>query len=111
MTRGNLRRVWQLAPREHVLLDDAQGTTLRVTRGTLWITLEHDLRDVVISAGDVFTVDRPGRTIVEAQSRATVRVDLHSRGRAILRGIVRRLDRWMRAAAKAAEHRRYVPHY
>ena len=111
MVRGNLRKVWQLAAREHVLLDDAKGTTLRVTRGTLWITLEHDLRDVVISAGEAFTVDRPGRTIVEAQSRATVRVESHSRGRAILHGIARLLDRWMRAAVRAGEHRRHVPHY
>ena len=32
-------KVWDLAPGELVRLDGARGTTLRVTRGTLWITL------------------------------------------------------------------------
>src|SRR4029077_15822895 len=53
-------RTWDLAPGELVQLDGARGTTLRVTRGTLWVTLENDLRDVVLSAGDSFMVDRGG---------------------------------------------------
>ena len=65
-------KVWDLAAGELVQLDGARGTTLRVTRGTLWVTLENDLRDVVLSAGDSFTVDRGGLTIVEAQGATTV---------------------------------------
>jgi len=65
-------KVWDLAADELVKLDGARGTTLRVTRGTLWITLEDDTRDVVLKAGDVFTIDRGGLTLVEAQGRATV---------------------------------------
>ena len=53
-----------------VKLDDARGTTLRVTRGTLWVTQEHDHRDVMLNAGDVWTVERDGLTLVEAQTRA-----------------------------------------
>jgi hypothetical protein len=34
--------------------------------------LERDPRDVVLAAGDSFTIDRGGRTLVEAQSNATV---------------------------------------
>ena len=65
-------KVWDLAPDELVKLDGARGTTLRVTRGTLWITLENDTRDVVLQAGDAFTIDRGGLTLVEAQGRASV---------------------------------------
>src|SRR5512138_3692255 len=65
-------KVWDLAPEELVKLDGARGTTLRVTRGTLWITLEDDTRDVVLQAGDTFTIDRGGLTLVEAQGRSTV---------------------------------------
>ena len=111
MARGNGRNVWQLAAREHVLLDDAHGTRLRVTRGTLWITLERDPRDVVVTTGDAFTIDRPGRTIVEAQDRSTVRVDAPSRGRAIMHGIVHPLLRWLRSTGKAAANRRFAPYY
>ena|SRR5215831_839707 len=65
-------RIWDLAAGELVQLDGARGTTLRVTRGTLWVTLEDDLRDIVLSAGDTFTVDRGGLTIVEAQGQTSV---------------------------------------
>jgi hypothetical protein len=71
-------KVWDLAPGEIVRLDGARGTTLRVTRGTLWITLQDDTRDVVLEAGDVFTIDRGGLTIVEAQNAAGVCVMGHA---------------------------------
>ena len=61
-----------LAPRELIRLDDARGTSLRVTRGTLWITQDQDSRDIVLSAGDTWTVERDGLTLVEAQQDAIV---------------------------------------
>src|SRR5436309_1252910 len=77
-------KVWQLAPGELVQLDGARGTTLRVTGGTLWITLERDLRDIVVKPGDAFTIDRGGMTLVEAQTSATVCVATRRPGRAYL---------------------------
>jgi hypothetical protein len=72
-------KVWDLSQGELVQLDGARGTTLRVTSGMLWITLEDDVRDVVLAAGDTFTVDRAGLTLVEAQERTTVCVmELHA---------------------------------
>ena len=70
-------KVWELASGELVRLDGARGTTLRVTRGTLWITLENDTRDIVLSAGDSYTIDRGGLTLVEAQGTAAVCVLAH----------------------------------
>jgi hypothetical protein len=72
MTGNGYTKVWELAPREILRLDGARGTTLRVTRGTLWLTLEDDPRDIVLGTGDSFTVDRGGLTVLEAQSDATV---------------------------------------
>ena len=66
-----LRRIYEglgsVHPDELVRLDGARGTTLRVTRGTLWITLENDTRDIVLAAGDSYTIDRGGLTLIEAQ--------------------------------------------
>ena len=62
-------KVWDLSSGELVRLDGARGTTLRVTRGTLWITLENDTRDIVLTAGDSYTIDRGGLTLIEAQER------------------------------------------
>ena len=70
-------KIWELARNELVRLDGARGTTLRVTRGTLWITLENDTRDIVLTAGDSYTIDRGGLTLVEAQSASTVCVLAH----------------------------------
>jgi len=111
MTGATRKKLWNLALRQQVLLDDAQGTTLRVARGTLWITLENDTHDVVIADGESFTIDRPGRTIVEAQDRATVWVEQRSAARAFARRVASRVLHWARAAARSAEHRRFVPHY
>jgi hypothetical protein len=72
MVCSGYTKVWELSPGEMIRLDGARGTTLRVTRGTLWLTLERDPRDVVLAAGDSFTIERGGLTLVEAQSNATV---------------------------------------
>ena len=48
-----------------------------MTRGKLWITLENDTRDIVLAAGDSYTIDRGGLTLVEAQDAATVCVMAH----------------------------------
>ena len=70
-------KVWDLSSGELVRLDGARGTTLRVTRGALWITLENDTRDIVLTAGDSYTIDRGGLTLIEAQGSAAVCVMAH----------------------------------
>ena len=57
-----------LSPRETVTLPDVRGATFRMTRGTVWITQENDTQDIVLRPGDVWTVERDGLTIMEAQS-------------------------------------------
>lgn len=56
-----------LVHNEVLALDDARGATLRVTRGTLWITQAGDSRDIVLTVGDVWTIERNGRTVIESQ--------------------------------------------
>ncbi|MEO6929670.1 MAG: DUF2917 domain-containing protein [Casimicrobiaceae bacterium] len=55
-------------------LDDARGTTLRVARGTLWVTQERDRRDFVLGPGDVWAIERDGLTLVGAQTAAMISV-------------------------------------
>jgi hypothetical protein len=115
MVCAGYTKIWELEPGELVRLDDARGTTLRVTRGTLWITLEHDIRDIVLTAGDAFTIDRGGLTVVEAQGRATVCVlahhleDIHVRGPHVPSD--RRLAGWLRSLGAAAMGRGWVPYF
>ncbi len=60
-----------LGARESVPLSDLRGVTLRVTRGTLWITQQDDTQDIVLRPGDNWTIERQGLTLVEAQQDAT----------------------------------------
>ena len=62
--------VVELAARDVVTLPDLRSATLRVTRGTLWITQEGDPQDVVLRTGDNWVVERNGLTVVEAQDDA-----------------------------------------
>ena len=108
-----------LAAGQLVRLDDAKGTTLRVTRGTLWVTQDQDVNDVVLSAGDVWTVERPGLTLAEAQDSAYV--CLVGPGAAPARVVARRrrlrtwqprwLQRWLGAFDLKRIERRFVPYY
>ncbi len=115
MAGNGFRKVWELTPREILRLDGARGTTLRVTRGTLWITLEDDPRDIVLGKGDSFTVDRGGLTVIEAQSDATVCAQASYVDAA--RIAPRRLDVRARVAAlfrsvgAADLKRRWVPYF
>jgi hypothetical protein len=63
-----LSKTLDLSRGEILALDDARGTTLRVSRGTVWVTQEKELRDVVLGAGDTWAVERHGLTLVEAHA-------------------------------------------
>jgi hypothetical protein len=60
-----------LAARESVSLPNMRGTTLRITRGAVWITQENDTQDIVLRAGDTWVVEKNGLTILEAQENTT----------------------------------------
>jgi len=51
---------------------DAVGSIICAREGTVWITEENSRKDVVLSPGNCFRVDRPGLTIVQAFADASV---------------------------------------
>jgi hypothetical protein len=59
-----------LPAREAITLPHVRGATLRVTRGTLWLTEENNRNDVVLRPGDNWLVESDGDTVVEAQNDA-----------------------------------------
>ena len=106
-----------LAARESVPLPDLRGTTLRVTRGTVWLTQEDDTQDIVLRAGDNWVIERNGLTLMEAQQDATVCVlGRHLETQVSSRKARRAQRGWwqaLRALAVAqflAPVRRMVPH-
>ena len=115
MSCAGYTKTLDLAARQLLRLDDARGTTLRVTRGTLWVTQDQDVNDIVLTAGDVWTVERPGLTLAEAQDRA--HVCLVGPGAAPARVVSRKsrrrhwLQRWLHAFDLRRIERRFVPYY
>lgn len=49
-----------------IRVQDGEGFRIRCHLGRLWITQEHDSRDVILRSGDAFVLDRPGLTLVAA---------------------------------------------
>lgn len=69
--RNDLRSsiVW-LGPNQLLELREAQGRVLTSVIGTLWMTQEDDLLDVVISAGESRRIEHGGVTLAQTLSGA-----------------------------------------
>ena len=85
--------------RKSLVLDNAQGTIIAVDRGCLWVTLERDLRDIVLAKGMRFQIDRSGRTIIAAETDSTLRLLAPETSRdrivaAIGRAVTQALNGW-----------------
>jgi hypothetical protein len=52
------------------VLDRARGTRVECLEGTLWITQDGDIRDIVLPAGSAFVIDRDTRVLVSAVDAA-----------------------------------------
>jgi hypothetical protein len=66
--------VVSLSAREAISLPNIRGATLRVTRGTLWLTEERARDDIVLRPGDNWVVETNGNTVIEAQGDARFRI-------------------------------------
>jgi len=53
-----------LAARRGLRLKDARGARLRAVQGTLWVTIDNDLRDIVLDPGETFEVDSNAPLVV-----------------------------------------------
>lgn len=95
-------------------LANARGTTLHVTRGTLWLTQERDSRDLLLEAGSTWTVERQGLTVGEAQGDTGVMVIGRDAAQASIRSRDtrwrERAARWLTDALERHLRRDFVPH-
>ena len=66
----------QLNAHRSMSLIDAHGTRLRATSGTAWLTIDDDLRDLVLSPGEEWVVDSSHRVLVTPLGRETVELEL-----------------------------------
>jgi hypothetical protein len=87
-----------LAKNQAVTLTDARSAEIRCASGVLWITQDHDQRDIVLQAGESFTLDRGGPAIVWALAPSSAEVVAARRPSVLARDagrqILRRLVSW-----------------
>jgi hypothetical protein len=55
-----------LARGQVLRLGALRGTRLECRRGALWLTFDHDRRDLVLEAGQVLSDDSPAEAMVQA---------------------------------------------
>lgn len=55
---------------------DAAGLQMTCREGSLWITLDHDTRDIVLSAGESFLTTQHRRAIIYAIGPSSLSLEL-----------------------------------
>ena len=67
----DLIRAAQTLDKGHLFrLHDALGLQVLCISGCLWVTQDGDPRDIVLEAGESFTIDRPGDALLSALHRS-----------------------------------------
>ena len=99
-----------LPARETLVLENARGTVIAVDHGCLWITLEGDTRDIVLTDGMRFEIDRRGRTIAVAEEDSRVRMRAPKTSGKRLSALLRRTLRRLMEPRNAL-FRRAAPYY
>jgi len=61
-----------LQQQELLTVRDGKGWKVQSLAGAVWITQEGELDDVILEAGESFTVERDGLTVIQAVGEATV---------------------------------------
>jgi hypothetical protein len=63
-----------LKAQQFLKIEESEHARIRCDDGMVWITQDGDPRDVVLSAGQQFTVDRPGQVVVFSLNGATLQL-------------------------------------
>ena len=66
--------VQEIAKNRILEIKQALGVTIECLEGSVWVTLDGDMRDVILEAGQALYVDRKQRTLIQALDTARVRL-------------------------------------
>ena len=71
---GTRPSVQEMAKNKILEIKQAMGVTIECLEGSVWVTLDGDMRDVILDAGHAFKVDRKQLTLIQALDTARVRL-------------------------------------
>lgn len=72
MNRKIEQRLINIAENASLRVLEGQGLRLLCLTGRVWITQENDARDIFLAAGESFTVDHSGLTVIGAVGEAAI---------------------------------------
>jgi Protein of unknown function (DUF2917) len=75
MNPANTPMTVEMAHRALLVVPDAAGLALVCRSGSLWVTLDHDARDVILNPGERFATAGHHRAIVYALEASTLRLE------------------------------------
>ena len=73
-SRGSAAFSVNLQPRAMFSVPDAADVRITCGEGAVWITLDHDVRDILLDPGEVFVGREHSRAIIYALKPSTIRV-------------------------------------
>ena len=66
--------VLELKAGQVITLDDAIGASVQARLGSVWITEEGDVRDIVLGPGEQRVIKRAGRTLIQAMQTSWISI-------------------------------------
>ncbi|MDB5901097.1 MAG: hypothetical protein JWP41_4699 [Ramlibacter sp.] len=85
-----------LAARQLFVVPDAGAVRIDCTAGCLWLTLDHDGRDIILRPGDSFEAQAPRRAILYALEPSGLRLQLRDQG-SMRRKLSKKSSDWSRS--------------
>ena len=86
--------VQKVSRNESISVAARRGTTVRVTRGRVWLTRDGDIKDYVLNAGDSLELAASGLVVLFGLTEASFHVDTPARAPGAWTGLLARLT-WM----------------
>jgi len=95
-----------LKANQFVTIKGAQGTCLQCVQGSVWVTLENDPLDFVLSPGERVCIRTPGRMVIEGLELSEIAI-LHTRRNSLASKFVTRLGNYVQSAFRfiASSHK------
>ena len=69
-----------LKPKQLLKVRGGIGHAIVCHSGSLWVTQQHDQRDIVLGAGESFALDRKGLVLVQALAQSAISIAPLARG-------------------------------